>query len=117
MEEYVLVCWPESQELMEREGFDEHSSIADCENFDSGAYFVEKDWLNETNPKSSTEGKKSTSVCFGRDDLLSAAENIANEVGNINIAEELCNRMAEAGNKFIDELEAGGTFSYTRVNP
>lgn len=41
---YYLVHWPESQELMEIEGFDEHSSLYLDE---SAAYFVEKDWYDE----------------------------------------------------------------------
>ena len=44
---YSLICWPESQSLMEEEGFDEHSSLADCEKFGSMAFFVENAWLNE----------------------------------------------------------------------
>lgn len=44
--EYILFQWPESQELMEVEGFEEHSNLADCEKFGSAAYFVEKEWLN-----------------------------------------------------------------------
>lgn len=47
--EYVLIKWPESQELMELEDFEEHSSLADCEMFGPCAYFVEKEWLYETN--------------------------------------------------------------------
>ena len=45
MEDYVLISWPESQELMEMKGFEEHSSLADCEQFGPCAYFVEKEWL------------------------------------------------------------------------
>lgn len=52
MEDYVLVQWPESQSYMEFEGFDEHSSLADCEKFGSGAYFIEKNWLNSIDNKS-----------------------------------------------------------------
>ena len=44
--EYVLIEWPESQELMECDGFRDHSSLADCETFGSSAYFVEKEWLD-----------------------------------------------------------------------
>lgn len=44
---YSLICWPESQSLMEEEGFEEHSSLADCEKFGSMAFFVENAWLNE----------------------------------------------------------------------
>ena len=41
---YYLVHWPESQELMDIEGFDEHSSLYF---YESGADFVEKDWYDE----------------------------------------------------------------------
>ena len=41
---YYLVHWPESQELMDIEGFYEHSSLHLDE---SSAYFVEKDWYDE----------------------------------------------------------------------
>jgi hypothetical protein len=41
---YYLVHWPESQELIEIEGFEEHSSLV----IDEGAsYFVEKDWYDD----------------------------------------------------------------------
>lgn len=45
MEGYEIIGWPDSQELMEIEGFEEHSSLADCEHFGPCAYFVEKEWL------------------------------------------------------------------------
>ena len=45
MEDYVLISWPESQELMGMEGFEEHSSLADCDVFGPCAYFVDKEWL------------------------------------------------------------------------
>lgn len=44
-EKYVLVQWPDSQELMEYEGFNEHSSYADYDTFGPAAYFVEEEWL------------------------------------------------------------------------
>ena len=42
---YKLFTWPESQTLMDLPGFDEHSSLADEEQFGPCAYFVEEDWL------------------------------------------------------------------------
>ena len=45
---YVLVDWPDSQELMELDGFENHSSLADCDEYGQCAYFVDEDWLNET---------------------------------------------------------------------
>ena len=44
---YVLVEWPDIQDIMDEEGFEENSSLADCEQFGSSAYFVDEDWLNE----------------------------------------------------------------------
>lgn len=50
MEKYVIVTWPESQELMEYEYFENHSYLINdkqgMEDFGSSAYFVEEDWLN-----------------------------------------------------------------------
>ena len=37
---YVLVKWPESQELMEYKWFNEEASLADSEKFGSSAYFI-----------------------------------------------------------------------------
>lgn len=42
MEQYILVRWPESQELMDLPGFDANCYLADIE--DSGAYFVLVEW-------------------------------------------------------------------------
>ena len=44
---YILITWPESQSLMELEGFEENTSLADCEKFGPAAYFVDKDWLEQ----------------------------------------------------------------------
>ena len=47
---YKLISWPEVQELMEREGFQEHSSLAyETDKFGSQAYFIELQWLKEIN--------------------------------------------------------------------
>jgi len=40
--EYVLVQWPETQELMDELWFDEHASLADCAKFGNSAYFIPK---------------------------------------------------------------------------
>lgn len=53
------------------------------------------------------------SLCYGRDDLMSVAESIANELGNIDIAEDLCDKMASAAVEFVKYLQDGGTFSVT----
>ena len=34
------------QEYMDLDGFEEHSSLADCDKFGPSAYFVEEEWLN-----------------------------------------------------------------------
>lgn len=44
-EKYVLMEFPDVQEYMDLEGFEEHSSLADCSKFGSAAYFVEEEWL------------------------------------------------------------------------
>ena len=40
--EYVLVQWPETQELMDELWFDEHASLADFNKFGNSAYFIPK---------------------------------------------------------------------------
>lgn len=54
------------------------------------------------------------SLCYGRDDLMRVAESVAAELGNIDIAEDLCNKMALAAVEFVKYLQDGGTFSVTR---
>lgn len=50
-DEYVVIQWPEIQELMEEDGFENNAALAnagwclDC--YGSSAYFVNKQWLNE----------------------------------------------------------------------
>jgi len=39
---YVLVEWPESQNYMEEDWFEDEASLADCERFGSSAYFIPK---------------------------------------------------------------------------
>lgn len=41
---YILLEWPESQKYTSYEGFEEHSSLADCDEFGPSAYFIEEDW-------------------------------------------------------------------------
>lgn len=52
-------------------------------------------------------------LCYGRDDLMEVAESIANELGDINIAEDLCDKMASAASEFVKQILDGGTYSYT----
>ena len=46
MEKYVVVRWPESQELMDEEGFESHSYLINddrgLEDFGSQAYFCRR---------------------------------------------------------------------------
>lgn len=42
---YVVVQWPEIQEIMTIEGFEEHSYLINDKDFGSSAYFVDYDWL------------------------------------------------------------------------
>ena len=48
---FEIVCWPESQELMAFEGFDENSELINSERgldlYGSSAYYVDKEWLQE----------------------------------------------------------------------
>ena len=50
MEKYVAVSWPESQELMDKEGFESHSYLINddrgLEDFGSQAYFVDELWYD-----------------------------------------------------------------------
>lgn len=53
MEKYVAVGWPESQELMDKEGFESHSYLINdeqgLEDFGGQAYFVDELWYNRVN--------------------------------------------------------------------
>lgn len=46
---FVVVMWPESQELMELEGFDENACLVNdspfLEEYGSSAFFVRQSWL------------------------------------------------------------------------
>lgn len=48
---FTPVCWPESQTLMDLEGFDENSNLINDEEgleiYGSSAYFVNSKWLSE----------------------------------------------------------------------
>ena len=49
---FEVVCWPESQMLMELDGFEENSYLVNDDmgllEFGSSAYFVNRKWLEET---------------------------------------------------------------------
>lgn len=46
---YVVVSWPDSQALMDKEGFEDNSYLVNdeqgIEDFGSSAYFVDEEWL------------------------------------------------------------------------
>jgi len=48
---YVAVGWPEIQDLMMVEGFDDNAYLINddkgMDDFGSSAYFVDVDWMNE----------------------------------------------------------------------
>ena len=50
-ETFEVVCWPESQMLMELDGFEENSYLVNDNKglleFGSSAYFVNRTWLEE----------------------------------------------------------------------
>ena len=47
---YVVVTWPDSQTLMDKEGFEDNSYLINdekgIEDFGSSAYFVDEKWLD-----------------------------------------------------------------------
>ena len=47
----IIICWPDSQELMELDGFRENCSLINGERgldiYGSAAYLVDKDWYDE----------------------------------------------------------------------
>lgn len=48
---YEIVCWPESQMLMEKEGFYDNCSLINSERgleeYGSSAYLVDEDWYQK----------------------------------------------------------------------
>ena len=55
MGKYVIVTWPNSQDLMNKPGFRANSYLVNddkgIEDFGSSAYFVDEDWLNNAENK------------------------------------------------------------------
>lgn len=49
MKKYVVIIWPWSQNLMDREGFEENCHLVNddkgVDEYGSSAYFVDEDWL------------------------------------------------------------------------
>lgn len=52
-EKYIVVTWPDVQELMTAEGFEDNSYLINDEkgvdDFGSSAYFVKESWYNKMN--------------------------------------------------------------------
>lgn len=46
METFVLIHWPDVQELMDVEGFRENACLDTRDNAESSSYFVSEEWLN-----------------------------------------------------------------------
>ena len=50
MEKYIVITWPESQELFDMEGFKDNCHLINddkgLDKFGSSAYFVNEDWYN-----------------------------------------------------------------------
>jgi len=48
MDKYIIVCWPDSQMLMELDGFRDNCCLINdssfVDSFDSSAYFVNEVW-------------------------------------------------------------------------
>ena len=57
-EKFIVVPWPESQDLFGKEGFEDNCFLAPDDSFGSSAYFVSEDWYNQTFAKTSSENKK-----------------------------------------------------------
>lgn len=51
MDKYIIIQWPEIQEFMEIEGFEENSYLINDEkglaNFGASAYFVNTKWIDK----------------------------------------------------------------------
>jgi hypothetical protein len=50
-DDFVIIQWPEVQDLMDKEGFNTNASLANdewcLEKYGSSAYFVNKQWLSK----------------------------------------------------------------------
>ena len=50
-DDFVIIQWPEVQDLMDKEGFDTNASLANdewcLEKYGPSAYFVNKQWLSK----------------------------------------------------------------------
>lgn len=52
MEEYEIIGWPDIQELMDMEGFEENTALItpnDAIGIGSSTYLVDKEWLKSLN--------------------------------------------------------------------
>jgi len=72
MNNFVVVCWPNSQALMDKPGFRENSYLVNddkgIEDFGSSAYFVDEEWLEsveETNtPEADAVWEDVRNTCY-----------------------------------------------------
>ena len=50
-DDFIIIQWPEIQDLMDKEGFNTNASLANdewcLEEYGSSAYFVNKQWLSK----------------------------------------------------------------------
>ena len=60
------------------------------------------------------EEKDVDEICYGRDDLLAVAEKMAEEMGDIDIAESLIEEMANAAYKHLSQIKNGKICSCTK---
>lgn len=67
----VIVCWPESQMLMEKEGFYDNCSLINSERgleeYGSSAYLVDKDWYQKFINDELSDVVYDDSIIFGED--------------------------------------------------
>ena len=80
MKSNVIVCWPESQMLMEKEGFIENCSLINSERgleaYGSSAYLVDEEWYEKFingELKDSTEeyDDDALDICYDDDIIFS----------------------------------------------
>ena len=79
MGKLVIVCWPHSQDIMEKEGFLDHCSLINSEKgldaYGSSAYLVDKEWyekfisgeINDSNDEEFDE--EEFDICYD-DDII-----------------------------------------------
>ena len=96
MNQYEVVEWPQSQELMDKKGFKENAFLINDEEgmkrFGSSAYFVNKEWLN-----SASNWSKIIILDFSCGDVTIAncydVENVEDWLSSIGFNPENCQWM------------------------